>query len=143
MKDHAFYISVVEIDRQEKGLMISVKAFEDDLRDALRLETQNIYAELIDKDSVAIIEYFRDKLIITSDCIKHELSFDAISREGDSYWIQMMYPLDISCGDIKIEATFLMEVFDTQKNILHYTDRGQKYFATLQKGRSGYVIPDA
>lgn len=111
-EEHAIYISVLEIDRQE----MKVKVFRDDLEDAIR------------NDSSSMDEYFRKKIVLQINEQPVSFSLKEVSEEGDSYWITFSLDTPPQWNSFYLEADYLMELFPDQTNVVKIMGQKPQYF---------------
>lgn len=134
--DHAIYISVIEIRKQENITEIKVKVFQDDLQNAIKnysgvvvLTAPEAFPQKYPNE---IESYFREHLKV------NDLSYQLKSSElnGDSYWFTFLSE-NAEWTKINATADYLMELFPTQENILKVLLNGETRFCRLNiKNRS-------
>lgn len=134
--DHAIYISVIEISKNQEVTEIRVKVFQDDLQNAIKnysgvvaLTAPEVFPQ---KYSNEIESYFREHLKV------NDLSYQLKSSElnGDSYWFTFLSE-NAEWTKINATADYLMELFPTQENILKVLLNGETRFCRLNiKNRS-------
>jgi hypothetical protein len=137
--DHAIYISVIELKHDINTLKtsVSVKVFTDDLQDAIRNNNDDLVqtteAQFVSDNQIAVVKYFNNHLQISINDEIQVLDFIAAKKESDAYFlnfeIQTTSPWKIG----KVNATYFMELFPTQSNVLRMTVGSRKYFARLTK----------
>lgn len=134
--EHAIYLSTIKIEVQEEVVQITIKVFEDDLRDAMRAH----HGFVIDTSSATFVEevqeYFTNHLSIGSDM---SIATRSVSLVGDSYVITAFGIQQIE-SFIRIEADYFMELFPTQQNILHFIHGEVIKYHIFKKGKEAIEI---
>lgn len=134
--DHAIYLSTLKLEVEEQAVRITIKVFEDDLRDALRAH----HGHLIDTTSSTFHEevkgYFDSHLSIG----KHmDLTIEGVSLIGDSYVVTAVDQQQLDTS-ILIEADYFMELFPTQQNVLHLVHGDNTKYHIFKKGKGALEI---
>ena len=91
-KDHALYLSILEIDEQE----MKVKVFSDDLKDALRNDESSIEA------------YFQKKIKLQVNGSPVGFELKEASEEGDSNWITFRLNEHEKWKSFSLDASYFM-----------------------------------
>lgn len=135
-EDHAIYLSTLKMEVKEQGIEITIKVFEDDLRDALRAH----HGHIIDTTSASFQEevdvYFTHHLNLGKEM---DFAVSDVSLVGDSFVITAadLQQLDSS---VSIEASYFMELFPTQQNVLHFIHGEQTKYHIFKKGKGALEI---
>jgi hypothetical protein len=122
--DHALYLSSTELKFKEKEILITVKVFSDDLRDAIKNHDPASYqsgelAHFVDANSKLIEDYFRLYLTLKNEKDNTlTLHYMGSSIEGDAHFIQLSAPLKEQEIALSVTASFFIELFPTQMNIV-------------------------
>jgi hypothetical protein len=131
--NHALYLSLTEVDIAKDSMKVVVKVFSDDLSDALKNHAPAEYqpADLTlffsDNETVAT-DYFNDKLKLFADQSRLNLVLDGHTVEGDAHFITFQSKHSKSIKSLSVEATFLMELFPTQLNVVEINSGGSTHF---------------
>lgn len=136
VEEHAIYLSTLKMDVQEQGVQMTIKVFEDDLRDALRAH----HGYVIDTTSASFIDevesYFVDHIKIDRSL---KYAVDHVSLVGDSFVISASSS-QILDDTIEIEADYFMELFPTQQNVLHFVHGEDTKYHIFKKGKGTLEI---
>ena len=123
-KDHAIYLSTLEINVDQNEIEVVIKVFEDDLRDALR----NFHSRIMDTSAVLfpdyVAQYFDIHLEIKNGEMLIEPYQNSVKLVGDSYQIKMSAQIVEPIMLLQIQADYFMELFPTQQNVLNLTFEG-------------------
>ena len=145
---HPFYVSVIDINHNEKesNLEISVRAFTTDL--AARLEAEyHVKIDLEDPKQKAKAEtyinaYVQKKLSISPNGIKGKMDFIGFEIQKESTWayfeinnVKQVKQLDVFCE-------ILFGIDPQQINIIHVKANGQKksFELTAPKNKTQFVF---
>ena len=123
--DHAIYLSLTEIELKESSATISIKVFSDDLQDALRNHSTRYQpGDLIsyfDLNQKLGEVYFQEQLTLTADGKKLDLKLVNYTIEGDAHFVNLSAELPQQMSTMELNASFLMELFPTQTNVVKIT----------------------
>lgn len=126
--DHAIFISVLEVDSHQ----MKIKVFTDNLQDALRNDTGHLppstQGNFHIKNAHAIASYFRKKVQLQINEKEVDLNFLEATLEGDSYWITFELDFQEKWRSLKLEATYLFELFPFQTNVVKVMGEKQHFF---------------
>ncbi len=131
-EEHAIYVSVIEADIVEDRVEVEIKVFEDDLRDALRPTSDSLTVE------ENLVYYFNKHLTIGGN--QGQASLIDHYQEGESYRILMNYNLNEGTNKIEVSASYFMELFPTQQNILKVSLREHKAYHIFKAPGDKYVF---
>ncbi|WP_338350432.1 DUF6702 family protein [Nonlabens tegetincola] len=139
--DHKYYLSVSNVAYKQKAsaLQMTSRFFIDDMEDALQdrfgkevkldgikdLKTVNFYLE----------KYFQSKIEATVD--GKELTVNVLGAEfiDDQIVLYIELPVTKMPETIKMKFTALFEVFDDQKNMVHYKINDKRKSMVMTKER--------
>lgn len=135
---HALYLSVVQIDQSDvdSDAQILVKVFANDLQDVVRAAYPEAYERTQDQvfcasNKQAIERYFREKLNCRINGDRATLFLLNGTQENDVYWLKFRLQGPHKWQNISIQASFFMEIFSTQSNIIQIIYGMEKRFARL------------
>lgn len=144
--DHKFYVSVTEIEYNEKAesLQIISRLFIDDLEDLLqtrydksiRLGKSNESTEANDY----IKKYLTKKMEVQLDGKVVELNYLGKEYEDDMLILYMEIPKVISFKKIGLKNALLTDMFSEQKNLVHVTYKGSTKSLILNKSKQEDVL---
>lgn len=145
--DHALYLAVVQLDHSETQApaRITIKVFEDDLRDAIRAAFPGEYqvgpiASFCNIHARPIERYFRQHLqcAINGDPAVPEFRSGKLAQ--DVYLLEFVLPCPERWTRVQLQADFFMELFPTQSNVLHLLHGSDKRFGRLTKGLATVIF---
>lgn len=126
LNSHPFYVSLVQINQNEKSssLEVTFKIFTDDLELALENHSGNKF-KLNDPNEdpeigKAIFHYLKNNFQISLDNQQQELILIGMESEFDVTWIYMEVPEIKSPSIVDIAAPLLTEIYESQSNLIHY-----------------------
>ncbi|MEM7368263.1 MAG: DUF6702 family protein [Bacteroidota bacterium] len=136
---HAIYIGVISIE-QESGTdaemaRMEIKVFSDDLEDAIanfsgkRLSVDTKQA--CESTQIALQTYFSQHLNLRINGLEHSINWDSCEIVGDTHRIHLSFPAIPKWEQIEIQASFFLELFPTQTNIIKIVYDGKKRFGKL------------
>ena len=134
---HALYLSLQEIRYQAPTLSVGFRIFSDDLEDALRAHTGR-FVPVIDhwqeaETQAAIMRYLQAKTTLSLDGQAVTLSLDHIEPQQDATWIACRLSLPAPPGLIEVNNRLLLEVFDTQKNLVRIYHGQEMHLSQLDQ----------
>lgn len=138
--DHALYISVVKIEHEVGGTTanIHMRVFKDDLKSILRNKFG--YEAIREKETFCsdyedyINRYFKKQFICTINGVATRFQLSNCEPTEEVYQLTFGMDCPINWTSAQIEATYFMELFPTQSNILHVEDGAIKRFGRATKG---------
>lgn len=137
---HALYLSVVQIEHSKVGTAakVLVKVFKDDLQDVIRAAYPEHYEPtgndvFCENNKLLIERYFREKLNLQINGDPAGLDFLEGTQENDVYWLKFQIEGSRKWQDISIHASFFMEIFSTQSNIIQVINGQERRFARLTR----------
>ena len=139
---HAIYLSVVEVDRKDISTpaVVRIKVFADDMEDALANQSGTRMTLLNPAGCLparpAIENYFQQylSLAVNEEPVKLELTH--CEPVGDALLLYFQTTQNNPWRTITVSATFLMELFPSQSNVLSVYYGQEKRFAHLNKSKS-------
>ena len=135
--DHALYVSVIELEHENKATKysFSIKVFKDDLANALRnfessADVRDL-SQLVDRNKRIINDYFGKQLKIKVG--KTEVSFllKDSQDENDAVFLNFEGLCPAKWNSISIKAPYFTEVYPDQSNIVQLEDSGRKFYGRI------------
>ncbi len=137
---HVFYVSITRVkwNAEEARLDVSVRIFTDDLEEAimaeggprLRLWTGQARE---DRDS-HVSAYLLSRLAFRVNGQERELAWDGMEDALDATSCLVQITNVDRVESIEVENRILIEMFDTQANVMRFEVGGEKKFVNLGKG---------
>lgn len=145
---HPFYVSVIDINHNEKNksLEISVKIFTEDFEKTLNNLNQKKINFVLqsDKDliNLYIHNYIQQKLKIFNDKKKINMQFIGYEIQQESVWCYFEVEQIILPNKIDIECTILYDFTENQLNIFHlkYTGKEQSYKLNFPNNHFSFTL---
>ncbi len=129
---HPFFISVVEIDHNEKeaSLEISVRTFTDDLEKMIAKE-YNVKLDLTqtsqkEKAEVYINKYIQEKIAISANGVKSNFQFVGFEIQKESTWSYFEIKNVKQLKQLNIFCELLFGIDPQQINIIHVKTGGKR-----------------
>tara|TARA_B100000214_G_scaffold183581_1_gene132377 strand:+ start:290 stop:787 length:498 start_codon:yes stop_codon:yes gene_type:complete len=117
---HAVYVSVCNIYEKNGESYFSIRAFKDDVFDALGFNGYSY--ELTDKEEGLIVEYIKQNFIVLLDGEDKSLVLSRFVFEGSDYTetANLVFKLNekMTNKKLKIKNTILFDVLEDQTNIV-------------------------
>jgi len=131
--NHALYLSMTEVHVEKGSMKVVVKVFSDDLRDALKNYAPAEYqpAELsrfFSSNKTIATDYFNEKLKLLADKSRLTLALEGHTVEGDVHFIRFQSHFSTYMKTLLADATFLMELFPTQVNVIKVNSGERTHF---------------
>lgn len=139
---HKYYVSVTEIYIKDQKLEIIIRTFPDDIENVLK-DTYQIPADINDvKTKSYLQDYILNHFIIRVDGQAIPLQFAGITTDEEFLVILLEAQLPEKPKTIAVKNTILQDMFDEQKNIVHffYKDDKQSYILIKQDPKATYII---
>ncbi|MEM8895393.1 MAG: DUF6702 family protein [Bacteroidota bacterium] len=142
---HAIYLSLTEIELTEDKAELRVKVFSDDLRDAIKNHDMTSYqgADVADyfslNESIAQ-DYFGKYLELEINGLKQELQLTGHYIEGDAHFVSLTCELPESINELSVSASFLMELFPTQLNVVNVKKNGQTQYLKFSHPSKAQIL---
>lgn len=139
---HAIYLSVAEVDRKDTTIpaIVKIKVFANDMEDALaNLSGHRI--QLLDPSGclsarLKIETYFQNNFSLTINGAPAKLELARCEALGDAIWFYFHTTQNNTWQTVTVSATYLMELFPTQSNVLSIYYGQEKRFAHLTSAKS-------
>ncbi|MEE9372366.1 MAG: DUF6702 family protein [Saprospiraceae bacterium] len=135
---HAFYISVIEIEVDSNNFAkATIKLFADDVSDAVRAHQGDIISRngKYQKQEIKYLEhYFEDHFFIHNNIDTVRFKITSHTTEDQTVWINLISRAPITHKS-KFTASYLIDIFPDQINMIHLTMKGEKLFAQVKKGK--------
>ncbi len=128
---HPFHVSVCEVvyDEETTAIQISQRIFLDDMEDALQLANDDPKFILM-KDSAKshqyLKAYFQGHFKLSLNERSQTYNFLGGEIEDDAIWCYLEITDVKQLESINLTSTLLTEVFDDQKNLVHFKIGGEK-----------------
>ena len=140
--DHAIYLSTIHAESKEQQLVLNIRVFEDDIRDALR----NMNGQVIDTSSAIfaheIERYFNKHVVVKNRQEIMPISLITYNLVGDSYRVEMLIDNLDKEGQLEFQIDYLQELFPTQQNILQLKLTGKEWYHIFKLGKESWVVPN-
>lgn len=131
---HKFYVSVTNVDYSEKAqsLQIISRIFTDDMEEVLlaRYDFEaSLGTETESAQADAYLErYFRTKFSVTVNGVEQQYQFLGKRYDKDLLMCYIEVPgvAAASLKSVEVANTLLTDLFDEQRNLVHFSILGQK-----------------
>lgn len=139
--DHKFYVSVTEIEynNKAKSLQIISRVFIDDLEKLLqkRYDASLVLTGKNDSEKVDnyLKKYLDQKIEIRVDGKPYKLNYIGKEYENDLLLIYIEIPDVPEFKEIRIKNAVLTDMFSEQKNLVHVEYKGETKSLILANGR--------
>jgi len=145
---HKFYVSVTNIDYFEKedALQITTRIFIEDFESVLE-ERYNITAQLATPNELPDVDIYIKKYLKTKFLVQlngEPVAFEFLGKKFDND--MMICYLEIpqigleKLQTIEIQNELLMDLFEEQKNIIHFRIQGKKKsFVLIRESNKGLL----
>lgn len=134
---HAVYVSVCNIYQKNERSFFSMRAFKDDIFDALGFVGYS--SDLTEKQKTAIINYIKTNFIVSVDGRKKNLLLDRFIFEGSDYTetANVVFTIEETLGEknLSIKNTILFDVLEEQTNIVGVKVNNTKKTLTFNKNK--------
>ena len=134
---HALYLSLTEISYEPGtgSLTMGVRVFSDDLEDGLRehFGESTPVIGLWEDPHVAekVKSYLLDQIILTPS--PQNWALVSLYQQNDATWIEFTAEGGLQENEWKVDSNLLLDVYDTQRNIIKIFWRDQLRVASLDK----------
>jgi len=130
---HKYYVSVTEVNIKKDKLEIIIRTFPDDIQNVLA-DTYHIKADFDQKKTYKYLKlYLLDHFILQIDNKEIMYTFSGFTREDGFFIILLESKIPEKYTEIKIKNTLLQDMFDEQKNIIHFLAENSKESFILTK----------
>ena len=134
---HAVYVSVCNIYQKNERSFFSMRAFKDDIFDALGFVGHS--SDLTEKQKTEIINYIKTNFIVSVDGRKKNLLLDRFVFEGSDYTetANVVFTIEETLGEknLSIKNTVLFDVLEEQTNIVGVKINNTKKTLTFNKNK--------
>tara|TARA_B000000475_G_scaffold247877_1_gene222462 strand:- start:95 stop:595 length:501 start_codon:yes stop_codon:yes gene_type:complete len=134
---HAVYVSVCNIYQKNERSFFSMRAFKDDIFDALGFVGYS--SDLTEKQKTDIINYIKTNFIVSVDGRKKNLLLDRFVFEGSDYTetANVVFKIEETLGEknLSIKNTVLFDVLEEQTNIVGVKINNTKKTLTFNKNK--------
>ncbi len=134
---HAVYVSVCNIYQKNERSFFSMRAFKDDIFDALGFVGYS--SDLTEKQKTAIINYIKTNFIVSVDGRKKNLLLDRFIFEGGDYTetANVVFTIEETLEEknLSIKNTVLFDVLEEQTNIVGVKVNNTKKTLTFNKNK--------
>ena len=134
---HAVYVSVCNIYQKNERSFFSMRAFKDDVFDALGFVGYS--SDLTEKQKTAIINYIKTNFIVSVDGRKKNLLLDRFIFEGSDYTetANVVFTIEETLEEknLSIKNTVLFDVLEEQTNIVGVKVNNTKKTLTFNKNK--------
>jgi len=143
---HKFYVSVTEIEYNEKAesLQIISRVFIDDMEDLLQTRyDENIrLGKKTESTSVPkyLNKYLNEKIEVKIDGKLYEMKYLGKEYEDDMLLLYIEIPEVSSFQKIEIKNAILTDMFSEQKNLVHVNYKGSTKSLILNKVKQEDVL---
>ena len=134
---HAVYVSVCNVYQKNERSFFSMRAFKDDIFDALGFVGYS--SDLTEKQKTAIINYIKTNFIVSVDGRKKNLLLDRFVFEGSDYTetANVVFTIEETLEEknLSIKNTVLFDVLEEQTNIVGVKVNNTKKTLTFNKNK--------
>ncbi len=139
---HEFYLSVTDINyvQEEKSLQIISRVFTDDFEDVINKRYNKDFKLIpsleVEEIDVYIEKYLRDKFILETD--KGQLTYNYLGRKYEDDMVYLFLEVEnLEAFDVlTVENSILTDLFEEQKNMIHFKSDNFKKSFILEKNIS-------
>ncbi len=130
---HKYYVSVTEVYIKPDKLEIIIRIFPDDIENVIT-DTYHIKAGLSQKQTRKLLkDYIRSHFLIQIDNQVVDYQFDGFTQEDEFFVILLETSYRDTPHQISIKNTILQDLFEEQKNIVHFFYKDDKVSFILIK----------
>lgn len=140
-RDHAIYLSAATLQIDNESYL-EVKVFSDDLYSVLRGESdfKSGLKNFVENNRSIIEDYFNKKVMLDINDKSTHLNYASYSEEGDAHFIRFDLDHETPVKKIKAQATYFIEVFPAQTNVLTIKNGDSQSFMKFDKGTEAQSI---
>jgi hypothetical protein len=130
---------MTEVNVEKGSMKVVIKVFSDDLSDALKNHAPAEYQpadlfQFFSNNKTIATDYFNNKLKLFADKSRLTLALEGHTIEGDVHFITFQSHFTTSMKTLSAEATFLMELFPTQINVIKVKSGESTHFLKFTNG---------
>ena len=143
---HKFYVSVTEIEHNEKNQTLQVisRVFTDDFENVLksRFDPTMRLGKKVETPGVDthIEKYLSQRFAVEVDGKPLKMKFLGKEYENDMILFYIEIPNVKEMKRIQVKNTLLLDMFDEQKNLIHVEYKGKTKSLILAEGREADVL---
>ncbi len=131
---HKYYVSVTEINVKNDHLEIIIRTFPDDIENVLS-DTYGIKADLSKKQTKSLLKtYIQSHFILWTDHDR-QLSYKYLGFTLEDGFLVLLLKADLppDIHILKVKNTLLFDMYDEQKNVVHFIEGKKKESYILVK----------
>lgn len=143
---HKFYVSVTEIEHNEKNSSLQVisRVFTDDLEKVLkeRFDPDLRLGKKVETPGVEayLKKYLEQRFTVEVDGKPLKITFLGKEYENDMTLFYIEIPEVKGFSSIKVKNTMLLDMFEEQKNLIHVQYKGKTKSLILAEGKESDVL---
>lgn len=143
---HAFFVTIseVEYNATEKSVEISIKVFTDDLEKGLNTRfsgRENLNTSQESPQANAHLQtYLSEKFGITVNGVAQTCQYIGKEKEDDATWCYLEVKNVAAVSSVTVKNTLLMELYESQNNIVHVKVRGTSKSMMLKRNASSGTV---
>jgi len=124
---HKYYVSVTEIDIKDDHLEIIMRTFPDDIENVLH-DLYGIKADLSQKTTQKFLEDYIKTHFLIYDGQNQPITYQFVGTtlQDNFLVILLQAPIPPNLKELQVKNTILFDMFDEQKNIVHFIKGTQK-----------------
>ena len=132
---HKYYVSVTEINIKSGKLEIIIRTFPDDIQNALsdnyqiKADMENLDEQSLNFLKLYLLEHFR--LAVDKKDLAYQ--FSGFTLQDGFFIILLEAKMPVNYSSIRLKNTLLQDMFDEQKNIVHFLEGDRKESFILTK----------
>src|SRR5680860_456466 len=144
--DHKFYVSVTEIEYNEKAhsLQIISRVFIEDFEKLLQTRYDESIHLTKNGDSEKVTDYIKkylgQKMEVELDGKPYKLNYIGKEYENDMLLFYLEIPIVHEFKKIGIKNAVLIDMFSEQKNLVHVEYKGETKSLILADGKDEYLL---
>lgn len=143
---HAFFVTISEIEYNaaEKTVEISIKIFTDDLEKALNNRFSGKANLNTSQESPQVNTYLQGYLVekfgISVNNVAQTCQYIGKEKEDDATWCYLEVKNVAAVSNISVKNTLLMELYESQNNIVHVKVRGKSKSMMLKRNAASETL---
>jgi len=123
---HKYYVSVTEVYIKPDKLEIIIRTFPDDIENVLK-DTYHINADLSKKQARELLkEYINSHFLVDIDNQPIDYQYAGMTMEDEFLVILVQAKINQTPQKIVVKNTILQDLYDEQKNIVHFFYKNDK-----------------
>ncbi len=139
---HKYYVSVTEIYIKPDKLEIIIRTFPDDIENIIK-DSYQAEADISQNQTIELLkDYIRSHFYLDIDNQPVNYDFVGITTEDDFLVILLQVNIDTTPQKIRVKNTILQDMYDEQKNIVHffYNDKKASFILIKQDSTAEFKI---